>query len=682
MKLEISIGVNLILFLIILSVIALIITPLLALSIFIVILIPGLFLVDLLAKNINSVTIKLILSCGLGLSFISFLTFLFKYLKIPLNLFTIILTIFSLISLYYYIKLRNNKITIKFSRKIDLLNICLIIILFLGLFTRLYPIRNMLAPLFADPAVEGTIARLIIDNQGIPKTWEPFLPISLHHQPGFSSIVAWINITSSIPIEKIILYITNIFHGIFPLSIFLLCYKITKNCFQSLVTSLITLLAAFPTFTFIAGMNSTAMIYFITPIIFFLSIEYLEKPDYRKLFLILISSIGAFLIHPTFVFFFLILFLPYSLFFFYRNANQKNIKKFLFLVLVVVFIPLFVTFSYFSNIFIGKNNQAMIEQWSIQSNYINPKNRIDFSILIEPIFFLFNNPKGFWFIYLNEIPLTNLILSYPFALTFTFILIYSFYVIFKKKYKLGYLFIFWYFLFLFFGPVQSYYKFGFPFWFSIYTTRIKFLIVMPIALIISYGIAKCKDFDFSKIRKNYSLLSYSFFILLLLVPIELYFITNYLSFLATTAPVTNVEINAISWIKDNVEKNSTILNFITDTEPGAFVGDAGQWIPVISGRRVVFPATSLTDYTNRQDIQNRIKIMNYTQNKSIDKEFLSYIKGYNVGYVFVSQKYMSSRNLFAKVDSNMFFDNPFYKLVYKGDDNVFIFKVIYPEDLN
>jgi len=165
-------GYNSILFAFILLAASAISSPLVVLSFLLLILMPGYILTMLLLKNDLPLPEALILGCGVGISFIALATYAFKFLMIPLNIFTAaaILAFLPLVYVFKCGKAGGFKLKISFNKKINFATTALLIILLLGLFSRLYPIMNMNAPLFADPAVEGTMARLIVDNQGIPNT--------------------------------------------------------------------------------------------------------------------------------------------------------------------------------------------------------------------------------------------------------------------------------------------------------------------------------------------------------------------------------------------------------------------------------------------------------------------------------------------------------------------------------
>ncbi len=667
---ELKIDMNFVLFLVTLLLTTLISPPSIVFYFIFLLVFPGFMVTKLLVNNSFSLSEVLILSLGVGASFISLVTYLFKYLNIPLNVFSIILVLLSLFLIFNkYERVGNFKLRMSLKRKFGLSTLLVAILMF-GLLTRLYPIKGMNAPLFADSAVSGTIAKLIVDNQKIPDTWEQFLPIRLNHQPGFASIVAWFHIFSKLQIPTIILFLTNLFHGLFPLTVYLLCYQLTKNKLQSIVASSISLASSFPTYIFVAGMNTGVLAYFLVPLALAITINCLKNLDYKSCFLLSLISVGAFLIHPIFIFFYVLFFTSYSFFLLSKGSKAVVLKSIFTLFFVSVIIPVLVTYPYFSRAVSADISDLAIEQWHIQSSYINPMDKISALFFVEPLFVLFNNLNGFWYLYLNQISLSTLVIVYPVALVLLAFFFYSLYTIFKERSKTGYLIVVWYLLFVFFSSLQSYYEIKFPGWMYVYPSRVKFLIGLPVSLLLSYG------FTQKKMLERHSMI---FTVLLIVVAIDLVFIVKHLSSIAVS-PLSDRDLEAIDWIGENTS-GGTILNTITDIEAGAFIGGPGQWIPALIGRPVVFPATSLTDDLLHPDIQGRVKIMENMEEGGIDDiGFFKLLKSYNVSHVFVSKNSMQSREKFKQVSPQLFLTSPNYKLEYMNAD-AFVFKVVYPDNV-
>lgn len=654
-------------------------SPTFLLLLLVLIIFPGIILLKSIQRTNFGGNEALILSCGIGVAFISLTTYVFKILNLPLNIYTILLTLLSLLFIYTIDNRKMKMLHLKtsFKKTVDPLTTILLIILLLSLFSRVYPIKDMNAPLFADPAVEGTIARLIIENQGIPDTWQPHLPLKLEHQPGFASIVAWFNIVSGVHIPKIILFLTNILHALFPLAIYLLANTFFKNKSQAVASSVIALIASFPTYIFVAGMNSGVVVYFLVPLAIALSIRTLDMPDNSSIFMVFLMSFGAILIHPIFIFFYILMFGTYCIIFHYKNLNHSSLKSIFLLFSLSVLLPLILAYPYFSNNISNTWDDSSFakEQWHLQANYINPSEKISPFFFIEPVFILFNNPTGVWYVYLEEMSIKDILLSYPLALILSFFLIYSIYLVLRYRGRTGTIIFFWFLLFLLFSTVQSSLGIKFPGSEFIYPSRVKFLMALPLSLLISYAFTKEKK-DFTQ-KLSLKKIPFNLSILFMVVPVGLFIIMTHLFTLSANSAVSDYDLDAMYWIENNIDKETVILNIITDIEAGAFIGGSAQWIPVLTGNKVLFPATSLTEDLNDADIKKRTDIMDLIENKDIDRKiFIDMLKSYNVEYVYISKNNMPSNKKYSVIQEELFQKSPIYKLKYKNED-VSIFRVNY-----
>lgn len=647
-----------------------------AISFLYLILLPGFIISNFLFGKTERHKL-IIFSVGVGVAFIPLITFLYKMFFISLNFFTINLTVLFLLFLFVFKNLKKmRKIRFSFKKSYDLYIIILVIILFLGLFSRVYPVKDMNAPLFADPAVEGTIARLIIDNQGIPETWEPFLDLKLAHQTGFASIVAWFNIISGFSIPRVILFLTNMLHGLFPLTIYMLASPLFKDRLRPLVAGLIALVSAFPTFIFVAGMNSGVVMYFLLPFLLFLVFRNFSKPSWKEMSLLTIVSLGCFLVHPIYLFFLLLFSFPFILV--NMKPDKKFFKKVFILFLFAVLVPCMIFLPKILNTFNPDSSVSGLaaEQWEIQRGYTNPKRTFYPMMLIDPIFVNFNNRYGFWYIYVESIFYMQIVNFIP-AMFLSTMFLFSIYIIFKEKNKTGWTAISWYILLFIFGTLQSILAIKFPGWQYIYPTRVKFLTMIPLSVILSFGLMRVSKFDFKHWKKIWKIIP--FLILIIYLPFGLGYMQNHLSELSQRKGLSDTDLESIEWIKENTDEGSVILNTIGDIEAGAFIGGPGQWIPVLANRKVMFPATSLTE--DISPLQKRTGLMDCMERGEVSNpEFLELLKSYEVSHIFISEKLFHSRKNFPKIDCDIFYNSSYYELKFKKNGNC-IFYVSYPSSI-
>lgn len=596
----------------------------------------------------------LIVSFGVGITILPLLVYILSVLSIPFNVYTVFVYLLFFIPVGFLFGDLRSIFSLRDDIDITRTVYILSFILSIGIITRILPVLGMNAPLFADPAVEGTLSRLIVQNQGLPQTWEPFLSLDVRHQPGFASIISTFHIMSGMEISEIILFFTNLLYALFPLSIYSVARKVFKESTRALVASLLSLAAAFPTYLFITGMNSGVTVFFLVPIGFGLVLESLRRFSYRKFFLVFIFSVGSVLIHPLYVFFLVLVSVPYVLYLF--SSTDLNVKPLILVFGSAVLIPLLIVSPYFHNV--TESTHLAEEQWEMQSNYINPERKVTIFSVVEPVYILFDNPNGVWYRYFSF----DVLLS-PIGLVFVFLLLFSVYRILYDRSKLGLLLIAWYLLFLSFSVLQSVFKLKFVGWEFIYPSRVKFLIVLPLVLLLSYPF-KGKLWGGS-LKRTYRNISLPLLVLLISIPFSIVFLTSHMYDLSERTVVSEYEVNGMDWIDENIEKDSVILNSLVDVEAGAFIGGPGQWIPVYTGNKVLFPATSLTGRLG--DVSDRREVAEYLKDGSPeDERFVEILGKYNVSYIYTSMHKMnteeSSMVLWDKIPE----DSDHYEMVYNN----------------
>lgn len=669
--------------------------PVIIFLFFLFFVIPGFVLTELLPFRQLPLEVKLILNVSLGIALVPLVTWLFAIFSIPLTQTTVItfLVIFAIASIRIF-----RFSGFRIEKRLQGLEILLIGILFLSIFSRLFPIHNLQVPPFADPALQGMITRLILIHQGIPDNWSPFLPIAFQHQPGFASIVTWFSLFSSVPIPRIILFLTNIFHALFPFSLYLLAYSLSKNRFGSALCAAMGLIAIFPTSLFVAGANATVLMYPLSivavgSVILFLreGTTHLQKAErqlslprkysgfsiYRNalLFFAVLFS-GSMLIHPTFVVFFSLILGPYVVFLFLRR--KKEFLHRYALQLSCIALALLVAGTAVAPFFLHSmsNENLLKEQWGIQAGYMNPQHKLSPYFFLEPVFFLFDNPQGSWYLYLENFSLPEL-LSHPVGLLMTTLFLYSLFFLWRKKDKLGYFLLALYLIFLALSWVQSVARIEFPWWTIVYPTRIKFLIVLPVALLISLPFFR-RPVPWFSIRQTFLFLP--LVIIILVTPYNLLSITRNLRALSSLSPFSQADARAMQWIAQNIPKDALIFNAIRDVEAGVFIGGSGQWIPTLTSRKILLPALSLTEDVLDPRVANRLLVMRGIDAKLAgEKNFLEILRSYNIQYIFLSPSQMQTRRtLFENIDPEQFLSSPYYKLEFQ-DRDTYIFSVLYPE---
>lgn len=263
-------------------------------------------------------------------------------------------------------------------------------------------------------------------------------------------------------------------------------------------------------------------------------------------------------------------------------------------------------------------------------------------------------------------------LSHAVGIGMTALFLYALFYIWKTKNRLGYFLITIYLIFITLSSIQSSLQFEFPGWTLLYPSRIKFLLILPVALILA------SLFNKLKVQNWRNILYLPLLLILLIIPHNLSDITKHLSSLSTLSPYSESDKNAMEWIEHNVPKEAVILNTIKDVETGVFIGGAGQWIPSLTGHNILFPPLSLTENVLSPDITNRLQVIKeLATQQPLQESFLKILDSYNVQYVFLSPNMMHTRReLFPPIDPEQFLASPFFKLEFQ-DGNTYIFSVLY-----
>jgi len=640
----------------------------------------GFVFLDLFLGRIRIPQPILLFSFAAGIVLIVFVVFLYKLLNIKLDVLSIITAIIFLFVLSIFCKIkRNEKLKVVFKRKIEINDLILIIIFWLSVFSRIYPIKDLIAPLEYDPIAISTISRLIVDNQGIPDSWNPYMPTKLSYPPGFPSIVAWYNILSNVPIPTIILFFTNFIQALLPLAVYGFALALLKNKFQSFAAAIITLIAVYPIFDFTIGMNSTILSYFLTVIV--LAIVYFNidlKRNYNYLIFLFTFSVSSFLVYSLYPFYLLLIILPLSIKEIFKDSI-KFVKKYAVLLIFLILFPLLFTLSYYSQFYTKKINQSIISiDWTRNAAKLAQQYgimNIGYSFLFEPFLYALDGKIGESFLSLSSVSIYDLI--------FVFIFLCSIFIILKNRIKLGFVFISIYIIFIFFSNILSYANSispivdKMPMLYYVKPSRIGHFIFFPVSLIFSYFFLEARKFVFFK-KLNLSII-----ILALILIIGLVNIVFGLSYISTYTLVSTEQKNAFDWINNNTSKNSTILNFAIAFESCCLDGDSGQWIPAFTGRNIIFPAISTPEDINMIELYERLKIMELIENGNINTlEFRSLLKKFNINYIFLTDRhlipnyeYIIDNYKFGKINPNGFLSDSNYKLVFQSNQT-YIFRII------
>ena len=131
-----------------------------------------------------------------------------------------------------------------------------------------------------------------------------------------------------------------------------------------------------------------------------------------------------------------------------------------------------------------------------------------------------------------------------------------------------------------------------------------------------------------------------------------------------TTFVTESDITAIHWIKDNLPENAKFASSVYLWQGATYAGnDGGYWIPVLTGRLSVLPPLIYTTVLSRnQAIEINQVLDRWSKTSSIDSpDVRKWLKQYNVTYLYLvmGKGQLQPQTLFGK---------NYVELVYYKDD--------------
>jgi hypothetical protein len=197
------------------------------------------------------------------------------------------------------------------------------------------------------------------------------------------------------------------------------------------------------------------------------------------------------------------------------------------------------------------------------------------------------------------------------------------------------------------GPFGLYWV-KFPLWHLLYPERLALIMVLPLCLLGSYGLRQLTRTVPSKIHMGSRRLWLTL-ILLLLVPDALYRGIQMSQVSARASPVTREDMETFLWITSNVPTDALIL---------VSNADAGQWIPVFTGRRV-FPLELVMN--NPEDVMAGRSLVQLLLLNASDPRVESLMKESNVEYVYIGAKTIFDRQ---KFDYRVLLNTGLFRVVY------------------
>lgn len=611
---------------------------------------PGFFIYSIFLENLKlDIFQSLIISMGLSLSFIPLMTYFFTFVGIKLSSFLIISIMFIFITgvlLKYKLDHKKNKdvfLTSKGSKhnlKKDYIisYLILVAILIISLLVRFIQVKDILVAPGSDSYHHTLIAQLIVENGGIPQSYEPYAPLeSFTYHFGFHSLVAFLYWVSGISIIKLVIFTGQILNAFALLSVFIFVDRLFEDKKMALLSSLIVgLISIFPAYYINWGRFTQLTGMVILPVALLLVIESIkmEKRDLKVLFISGLSISGLFLSHYRIIIAFFGFLLLYFLYGIYqnrhnRNVVQENLTRYIVigLIALVLLLPWFIHLLKEPQILISANDSKVsASAFSIA--------RIGDAIS-----------------YYSNMPLLILFIGGILVGLFK-----------RNKYVI-----------LITSWVLILIAFSNPFWMKLpgsglldFVTVVTIL-YFPVAVISSYLVTYL--LQTFKITSSHNLLIFS---ICLAITVPFFAVNMIGTFSPENVYVKPGDVNAMNWIEANTESNATFLidsysfDFLQEFLTGI---DSGYWIPLLAKRNVTIPPmTYLVERPPDKNYVEKVVAFSKAEESITSESTINFLIENNVNYV-----YFGGKN-WGKLQFRNLQNNTYLKPVY-NKDGVWIFKI-------
>ncbi len=493
---------------------------------------------------------------------------------------------------------------------------------------RLLPVLGMHAPLFADPAVEGTLARLLLDG-GFPATWQPYAPFPVSHQPGFAAVTAVFSGMTGLSLPRTVLLLTQVVHGLLPVTVAALAAPFLSR-WRRVVAVAVVAVAALPAVTFMVGMNAMNLGYVLVPVL--VAVAMTGSGTWRGAVGTGVVALGTVLVHPVAVVLAGLLAAPLAA---ARWDRGRAVRGGLAAVLGVA-----VAAPYYRGTVQGAAARAA-EQWTLQAGLILPGRTFHPLDIVEPVYTAFANPTGGWYTPLASAEPWLIPVGAPVRTAVLGLMVVAAWTGWRRRDRLAAAFASWYVVLLAAGPVQAAVQLQVPFWQYVYPSRAKFLVAVPVAFLVARSVpgdavtVRGRDVPVAAV------------VLVAVGTVSLAGTAVALDGFAADPVVGDADVDAMRWLEGNAG-DGAVLNQVGEVEAGAFIGGPGQWIPAVTGIPVVYPATSLTG--NVTGMADRVAVQDAVVSRDRDR-FARLADRYGVSHVYVSPRTMRSRGTVERFDA-------------------------------
>jgi hypothetical protein len=596
---------------------------------------------------VESISLDLAVGTALTLLLVLLLTFFGRLLS-PLSVYGIFVSSL-LVVLFDGIRRRR-------TLYITLLDEALpLFLVFLALLLRLVPSLGLYVHGGDDPKLYSLVTMRILEEGGYTQSWGSYalpdwnIATDSHlFMEGFEALAASFQLLTGLAVPKVVLLSSMLYSGLVPLSLYSLAKHLYgDNRVAAFAALLIGLISPTPLlFAEWGGHGELVAGYFLLPTVLTLMLAFLRREWSRQSFVLASILAAGMMMNQVLSAAYLWAFLlPILL---YKSLKSDLLPLILctasFAAAVLLTAPVYVP-ALLESLSSSKTLPPGIFGWGAAEEYTFLKGTdLLGSILNLPMLF-----AHLWSPAITLLGLAGLLFSL------------------KEKRSQGLSLIAWGALLFLINENNPFglYLVTFPLWHLLYPERLALIMVLPLSLLGGYGLRQLTRTLPNKFRSMPKKLWLTL-ILLLLVPDALYRVIQMSQVPARASPVTQQDMEAFLWIRDNVPVDSLIL---------VSNADAGQWIPVFTGRRV-FPLEVVMN--NPEKVAAGRSLTQLLLLNASDPEVRDIVEDADVRYVYIGAKTIFNRQ---KFNYDALLGTGLFRAVYSDGANLSVSSVIILEVL-
>jgi len=526
------------------------------------------------------------------------------------------------------------------SRELPLLSI-----LVLSLLLRLIPSLGLYVHGGDDPKLYSLLTLRILEEGGYTQSWGRYtLPgwniVRDSHlfMEGFEALAAFFHLLTGVAVPKVVLLTTMLYSGLTPLSLYVLAKKLYRAgrtaAFSSLLIGVVS-----PTpllFAEWGGHGEIVAAYFLLPATLSLMLNILRGGRGREdPVLASVLMAGMLLTQVLSVVYLLAFLLPILL----RVLLRRDVRS-----LGICLLPLAASILLVSPLYVP----ALLE--SLGSTEVLPPGIFGWGAAEEYTFLKrYDLPHS-----LLDLPLLCAHLWSP---TITLLGLLGLLSSWRRNRAQGFYLASWCFLLFLINENNPFglYHIKFPLWNLLFPERFALAMVLPLTLLGGLGLNRLQE-ALSGFKPRWRSLSLVV-VLLLLLPDAAYRCVQMSRVPLRASPVTGEDMEAFLWIGNHTPEDA--LFFVSDA-------DAGQWIPVFTGRRV-FPLETVMN--NPEMVILGRNLTRLSLQTPSDPRIYDLLRENGIDYIYIGAKAILDKEKFNETHVQALLDTGRFRVVYPEGDH-------------